>query len=113
MDFIGWIPFVANSVRGVPARIIRMPAPRRSMRAAEGPCTGYTNRRGKKLHSAPAVDEIFFGDGCSYSIMASRSPWLTGVERMIWVLVVPSFWNCKMRCSSWGMLPQLTLMRKV
>ena len=29
------------------------------------------------------------------------------------VLVVPSFWNCRIRCSSWGMLPQLTLTRKV
>ena len=38
---------------------------------------------------------------------ASKSPWFTGVERMIWVLVVPSFWNCKIRCSNWGMLPQL------
>ena len=35
------------------------------------------------------------------------------LETDVWVLVVPSFWNCRIRCSSWGMLPQLTLMRKV
>ena len=35
------------------------------------------------------------------------------VEALISVLVVPSFWNCRIRCSGWGMLPQLTMTRKV
>ena len=43
----------------------------------------------------------------------SSGPWSTGVERMIWVQVLPSFWNCRISCSSCIMLPQLTLIRKV
>ena len=48
-----------------------------------------------------------------YSCKESSGPWSTGVDRMIWVQVLPSFWNCRISCSSCIMLPQLTLIRKV
>src|SRR5699024_2806814 len=48
-----------------------------------------------------------------YSCSESSGPWSTGVDRMIWVQVLPSFWNWRISCSSCIMLPQLTLIRKV
>ena len=69
--------------------------------------------RGKGFLTRDCAQKLVPPGAQRYSCKESSGPWSTGVDRMIWVQVLPSFWNCRISCSSCIMLPQLTLIRKV